>query len=356
MTEATVTIPFPDDWHVHLRDDHMLSAVVEYSARRYRCAMVMPNLRPPVTSTAMARDYRSRIVARAENLGIEGFDPRMTLFATADLDLEDLRSGVQDGVITAVKFYPPGATTNSDQAKGSLGSMMAVLECIADLGIRLLVHAESTDPAIDIFSREAAFLETDLAPICRQLPDLGVTVEHISTRAGVDFVEAHPQTVASITPHHLARERSDLLAHGMEPDLFCKPIINSADDQQALIAAATSTSPRFFLGTDSAPHPTTAKYKPKAAAGIFNAPYGLEVTAEVFHKAGRLENLGAFVSTNGAAIYGVQPSEVRLTLERSDEPTEPEAHSLRTESGDEVIFFGTEEAAFWRVTTASSSG
>jgi len=350
MTNASVTIPFPDDWHVHLRDDHMLSAVVEYSARRYRCAMVMPNLRPPVTSTTMARDYRDRIMTRAQSLGLTDFQPRMTLFASADLDLEDLRAGVRDGVVTAVKFYPPGATTNSDQAKGSLGSMMALLECIADLGIRLLVHAESTDPAIDIFSREAAFLETDLAPICSQLPDLGVTVEHISTRAGVEFVEAHPQTVASITPHHLARERTDLLAHGMEPDLFCKPIINSADDQQALIAAATSTSTRFFLGTDSAPHPTTAKYKPKAAAGIFNAPYGLEVTAEVFHQAAALDRLANFVSLNGASVYGVEPSTRQLQLTRLTTPQPIPQETLITESGDEVVFFGTDEAAWWSIT------
>lgn len=347
---ASVTIPFPDDWHVHLRDDHMLSAVVEYTARRYRCAMVMPNLRPPVTSAAQAREYRDRIMERAAGPYAADFQPCMTLFASADLDLDDLRAGVGDGVITAVKFYPPGATTNSDQAKGTLASMGALLECIAELGIRLLVHAESTDPDIDIFSREAAFLETDLAPVCERLPELGVTVEHISTRAGVDFVDAHPQTVASITPHHLARERSDLLAHGMEPDLFCKPIINSADDRAALVTAATSTSTRFFLGTDSAPHPTTAKYKPKAAAGIFNAPYGLEVTAEVFHQAGALDRLANFVSLNGAAVYGVEPSERQLQLTRLAEPQPIPQDTLTTESGDDVVFFGTDEAAWWTIT------
>jgi len=343
-----VTIPQPDDWHVHLRDDEMLSAVLAYSAQRYRHAIVMPNLRPPITSTAQATEYLQRIQARLPPDAT--FQPWMTLFATPDLDLDDLRNGVKSGVVKAVKFYPPGATTNSDQAKGTLASMEKLFETLIDVEARLLVHAESTDPAVDIFDREAAFLERQLAPAMAAFPELAVTVEHVSTRAGVDFVRSHPGTAATITPHHLARERSDLLASGMEPDLFCKPVINSADDKQALVEAATSGESKFFLGTDSAPHPTTAKYRPKAAAGIFNAPYGLEVTAEVFHQSNKLENLAAFVSTNGATVYGVDPSEVSLTLERSDEASEPEAHSLRTESGDEVIFFGTEEAAFWTVT------
>lgn len=326
----------------------MLAAVVGHTALRYRNALVMPNLRPPLTTVAMAEAYRQRILDRIPEGG-ERFMPLMTLFVSADIDLDDLRSGHEAGTVKAVKFYPPGATTNSDQAKGALGDYGELFETLVELDMRLLVHAESTDQTVDIFAREAAFLERQLAPVCAAHPDLAVTVEHVSTRAGVDFVAAHPQAVASITPHHLARERSDLLAGGMEPDLFCKPVINSADDRDALVAAATSGDASFFMGTDSAPHPTTAKYRPKAAAGIFNAPYGLEVVAEVFHQADALPHLAGFVSLNGAAVYGYEPADERLFLERGDFGA-PEAESLITESGDEVVFFGTEEAARWRIT------
>lgn len=347
MAPAELTMPQPDDWHVHLRDDDMLSAVVQYSARRYRHAIVMPNLRPPISSTADAEQYRQRILDRLP--AGSTFDPWMTLFASADLDLADLRAGAEAGIVRAVKFYPAGATTNSDQAAGSLASMGPLLETLSELKMRLLVHAESTDPTVDIFDREAAFLDRQLAPVTEDHPELLVTVEHVSTCAGIEFVQDIPNTAASITPHHLARHRNDLLAHGMEPDLFCKPVINTAADQQALIAAATSGDRRFFLGTDSAPHPTTAKYRSPVAAGIFNAPYGLEVTAEVFHQAGRLDRLAAFAAFNGAAVYGVEPATTQITLTRSDEPVDGAETILTTESGDDVIFFGADEARFWTI-------
>lgn len=344
---ASIDIPRPDDWHVHLRDDELLAAVVQYSAQRYRYAMVMPNLRPPIVSAAQADAYRQRILDRIPGEHAH-FIPLMTLFVSPALDLDDLRRGVTAGVVKAVKYYPAGATTNADQAEGALADYDDLFAALVDLDVRLLVHAESTDPTVDLFDREQVFLERELAPVCARHPELGVTVEHISTRAGVAFVEAHPQAVASITPHHLARDRGHLLADGMRPDLYCKPVINSGADRAALVAAATSGSPDFFLGTDSAPHPTTAKYGPKVAAGVFNAPYGLEVVAEVFHGAGHLDRLAGFVSHHGAAVYGVPPAEQQVRLTRSQQGEVP-ADRLRTESGQEVVFFGVDEAARWTV-------
>jgi dihydroorotase len=344
-----IEIPRPDDWHVHLRDDDMLAAVVGYTARRYRYAMVMPNLATPVVSTAQAAAYRARIMHHAP-ADAPDFRPVMALYCSPDLDLADLRWGVREGIVKAVKYYPAGATTNSEQGGTGLANFMKLFEVLAELEVPLLVHAEATDPSIDIFDREAAFLESELAPLCDRLPQLAVTVEHVSTAAGIEFVRSHSQAVASITPHHLARERSHLLADGMRPDLYCKPVINSATDRGALVAAATSGAQDFFLGTDSAPHPSTAKYGPKAKAGVFNAAYGLEVVADVFANAGALDQLPSFVSHNGAAAYGVEPATDRLCLR--SEPIDPDlATSFATAGGDEVVLFGIEEATRWSVST-----
>ena len=344
---TSVVIPQPDDWHVHLRNDAMLEAVVGYTARRFRYAMVMPNLVPPIISTATATTYRDQILAAAPDDATD-FRPVMAVYCSPDVDPADLRSGIEQGVIAAVKYYPAGATTNSEAGGTSLKAFSALYEVLIETGSRLLVHAEATDPTIDIFDREAAFLTDQLAPLCAAYPDLAVTVEHVSTRAGVDFVAAHPQAAATITPHHLARERSDLLAHGMKPDLYCKPVINSADDRNALVAAATSGDTDFMLGTDSAPHPTTAKYGPTAKAGVFNAAYGLEVVADVFAANDALDNLAAFVSTNGCEVYGVEaPTEtITLTAEKVDVEV---ATSLSTANGDKVVLFGAEEATRWTV-------
>lgn len=342
---TSIRIPRPDDWHVHLRDDEMLDAVVGYTERRFRYAMVMPNLVPPITNTAAAVAYRSKILERAS--GNYDFRPLIALYCSPEVDHADLRAGIDDAVIGGVKYYPAGATTNSEAGGTGLAQFMDLFETIAEAGSRLLVHAESTRPEVDIFDREEAFLVDELAAVCEALPELKVTVEHVSTAAGVDFVREHPQTAATVTPHHLARHRGDLLASGMKPDLYCKPVINSPTDQVALVAAATSGNPAFCLGTDSAPHPTTAKYGPVAKAGVFNAAYGLEVVADVFDKAGALAHLAAFCSTNGCEIYGVEPPSEAITLTKQT-GVEPEA-SLTTKAGDEVVLFGTEEAAHWSV-------
>ncbi len=344
-----IEIPMPDDWHVHLRDDEMLEAVVGYTALRFRYAMVMPNLVPPITDTAAAAAYRARILEHAP-AGAPDFRPLIAMYCSPLIDVADLRVGIDDGVVAAVKYYPAGATTNSEAGGTGLMQFMDLFEVLADMGVRLLVHAEDPDPEVDIFAREAAFLERELAPLCERIPELAVTVEHVSTAAGVAFVSDHPQAAGTITPHHLARERSDLLADGMRPDLYCKPVINSARDRDALIAVATSADPAFMLGTDSAPHPTTAKYGPKAKAGVFNAAYGLEVVADVFDRAGTLDNLPLFVSGNGLAVYDVEPPHHRLRLTKSSVESE-RATSLSTRTGDEVVLFGADEAARWQVTT-----
>ncbi|RZV41196.1 MAG: dihydroorotase [Acidimicrobiales bacterium] len=342
-----IEIPQPDDWHVHLRDDDMLQAVVGYTARRFRYAMVMPNLATPVVSTAAATAYLDRIRAATPSDALD-FRPVMTLYCSSAIDPGDLRAGIEKGLIAAVKYYPAGATTNSAAGGSSMADFMPIYETLVETGARLLVHAESTDPAIDIFAREEAFLVDQLAPLCARIPELAVTVEHISTSAGADFVREHPNTAATITPHHLARERSDLLADGMRPDLYCKPVINSASDRDALLGFATSGDPNVFLGTDSAPHPTSAKYGPKAKAGVFNAAYGLEVVAETFHQLDALDQLAAFVSTNGCAVYGVEPPEHTLHLTREAVDAD-RATELHTASGDTVVLFGTDEASLWTV-------
>lgn len=351
MTEVRLELARPDDWHVHLRDDEMLAAVVDHSARWFRKALVMPNLTPPITSAAQAVAYRERIL-QAVTLDAPGFDPVMSLYLTADLTPEEVTVAWNEGAIGGIKFYPAGATTNSDAGGTSLLQFAPVLETMASLGVPLLVHAESTDPALDIFDREAAFLVDEVAPVLERMPELSVTVEHISTSTGIDMVRQFDQAYGSITPHHLTCDRSDILANGLRPELYCKPVINSAEHRRALVAAATSGDPKFFLGTDSAPHPLSAKEARVAKAGIFNAPYALEVVAELFFVEDTLDVFEAFVSGNGAARYGCEPASDRIVMERV-EPTDPPADTLETAAGDVVRLFGVAEAARWRITAAS---
>ncbi len=348
MSESiSLQIDAPDDWHVHLRDDEMLEAVAPYTANAFRHALIMPNLVPPVTSTALAAAYRNRILTAAGPDARTDFTPMMALYLNDDLDTADLLAGAADGIVFGAKFYPAGATTNSAAGGTSLLDYRATLEAMAGAGIPLLVHAESTDPDIDIFDREAVFIDQQMFPVIEQIPELRVTVEHISTRAGLEIVQDHPQVGGSITPHHLTCDRSDLLANGMRPDLYCKPVINSRDERIAIAAAATSGDPSFFYGTDSAPHPLSKKEAAKVAAGIFNAPYAIEVVAELFHEMGALDELEAFVSHHGVDHYGLEraTAKVRLTRRVVDE-LEP-AESMRTAGGTEVRIFGADAARRW---------
>jgi dihydroorotase len=350
---VVVDIAAPDDWHVHLRDDDLLATVAPITARSFRFALVMPNLVPPICRADAADAYRRRILDRVGPDARADFTPIMALYLNDDLDLTDFEHGVDAGIVHAAKYYPAGATTNSERGGAALDDYRPVLERMAERGIPLLVHAESTDPDIDIFDRERHFLDTQLAPLLAALPGLRVTVEHLSTRAGVELVQASSSVRGTITPHHLLCDRSDLLANGLRPDLYCKPIINSHDDREALIAAATSGSEQFFLGTDSAPHPASDKYGPTAKPGIFNAPFALPVVAEVFHAAGAMNQLEGFTSLHGCRFYGFEPAKSRIRLTRTeavsaavgDEPPD----TITTAEGRTVRIFGVAEARRWRV-------
>ncbi len=349
MTDDTVMLEIaaPDDWHVHLRDDEMLSAVTPYTANVFRHAVVMPNINPPVTSTQAAASYRARVLAAAGPDARPDFTPMMVLYLNYQIIVDDLLAGAADGIVFGAKYYPAGATTNSAAGGNDLLAFSPVLEAMAGAGIPLLVHAESTDPSLDIFDREADFIERQLLPVVERIPELRVTVEHISTRAGLDIVKDHPQVGGSITPHHLTCDRSDLLANGMRPHLYCKPVINSREERMAIAEAATSGNPSFFFGTDSAPHPLSKKEAEKVAAGIFNAPYALEVVAELFFEMGCLDRLEGFVSHHGADHYGVgrSPAKIRLTRRADSEIDPPEA--MFTADGTEVRIFGADAARRW---------
>lgn len=345
----TITIPRPDDWHVHLREGDMLHAVIGYTSRRFRYAMVMPNLSTPVATTEQASTYLAQIreVTPSDS---PDFRPLMTLYCSDQLHAQDLIQGHREGIVKAVKYYPAGATTNSQSGGTAMMDYSHIFETMEANNIPLLVHAESTDHTVDIFDREAVFLERELALVCERFPALKATVEHISTSEGIDFVNAHPQVGGSITPHHLSRNRSDMISPAFHADLFCKPVINSEKDRLTLVETAISGNPSFFLGTDSAPHPTHAKYGKDAKAGIFNAAYGLEVIAEIFAAENKLENLAAFTSVNGSIFYGYEPSQENISLHRSSIDPEKATH-ISTENGNQVVLFGAEEASQWTIST-----
>lgn len=333
----------------------MLKTVIGFTASVFRCALVMPNLDPPIQSGAQARAYRHRILEAAGETANADFNPLMTVYFS-DLGAEDLLRSYEDGDVFAVKYYPAGATTNSDSGGVNLLDSYPLLEALAAMQIPLLVHAESVDPTLDVFAREEAFLESQLQPVCEALPELRITVEHLSTRYGVDFVEGHATLAATITPHHLARDRSDLLSDGLRPDLYCKPVLNSADDRMALVGAATSGSHQFFLGTDSAPHPYTDKSAIGGLPGVFNVPNALAVVAEVFYAAGALDRLEAFTSVNGARRYGYPAASRLLSLKRrTEERSGSPIRELSTPNGSVVSVFGASEAGHWEIGPHSPS-
>jgi len=312
----TLTLHRPDDWHLHLRDGAMLAAVLPDSAAIMGRAVVMPNLVPPVVTTAQAAAYRERI--RSLLPPDSRFEPLMTVYLTDQSDPQDIEAGYVDGVLSAVKLYPAGATTNSDAGVTTLGRVGRVLERLERLGMPLLVHGEVTDPDIDIFDREAVFLDRVLAPLLARHPALRVVVEHATTSQAVDFVRAHPGRVGcTVTPQHLLLNRNDLLVGGIKPHLYCLPVLKRAAHQQALIAAVTSGEPGFFLGTDSAPHTVHRKETAVGCAGCYSAPIALQLYAQVFDQAHALDKLDAFASLNGPAFYGLPANRDTVTLERA---------------------------------------
>ena len=343
MVES-LTIRRPDDWHLHFRDGDTMRAVVPHTARQFARAIVMPNLAPPVTTTALAAAYRERIMDAVPD-GVE-FTPLMTAYLTDESDADDLAAGHADGVLTAAKLYPAGATTNSAQGVTDVANVMGVLERMAEIGMPLCVHGEVTTPDIDIFDREAVFIDRILQPLVDRLPNLRVIFEHITTMQAVSFVEsAGPNVAATITPQHLHINRNDILVGGIRPHMYCLPVAKREQHRLALRGAATSGSAKYFLGTDSAPHHRHAKESDCGCAGIFNAPFALESYVQVFEDEGALEHFEAFASLNGPAFYRLAPNEERITLKRMpvDVPAE-------VEGGDAaVVPFHAGETLNWRL-------
>jgi dihydroorotase len=303
----------PDDWHLHLRDGAGMADVVPHSARRFARAIVMPNLVPPVTTNQHAVSYRERIVAAVPE-GLD-FDPLMTLYLTDNTTAEEIRLADEAESVVAVKLYPAGATTNSESGVTDLDRVMPVLEEMSALGLPLLVHGETTDEAVDVFDRERDFLDTVLDPLMRRVPGLKLVVEHITTADAVDWVlHAPPQVAATITVHHLLLDRNAIFAGGLSPHHYCLPVLKRRQHQEALLWAATSGNPRFFLGTDSAPHSRRSKEAPRGCAGIFTAHAAIELYAEAFESVGALDKLEGFASHFGADYYGLPRNHDHLKL------------------------------------------
>jgi len=343
MTD-TITLSRPDDWHVHLRDGAMMAAVVGFTARPFARAIVMPNLAPPVTTIDAALTYRERICA-ALPAGAD-FTPLMTCYLTDATDPEEVARGHREGVFTAVKFYPAHATTNSAQGVTDLARVMPILERMAAIGMPLLIHGEATDPEIDVFDREAVFINRVLDPLRLRLPELRIALEHITTAEAVEYVgTSGPNLAATITAHHLIINRNALFQGGIRPHLYCLPIAKRERHRQALRRAATSGSRRFFLGTDSAPHAVPTKETACGCAGIFTAPTALELYAEVFEEEAALDRLERFASLNGPEFYRMAVNQSRVTLRR-----EPCVVPQRIGEGSSaVVPFRAGEALRWRL-------
>lgn len=325
-----IEITRPDDWHLHVRDGAALRAVVPDTARIFARAIIMPNLQPPVTEVAHADAYRERI--RAATPEDSGFEPLMTLYLTDRSDPELVRAAAESAFIHAFKLYPAGATTNSDSGVTAIENVYPALEAMAETGLPLLVHGEVTQPEVDFFDREKIFIERVLEPIVSRFPNLKLVFEHITTRQAVAFVNAAgPNVAATITVHHLLENRNALFAGGLRPHHFCLPVLKREEDRQALVQAATSGSPKYFLGTDSAPHPRGAKESACGCAGIYTAHGALELYAEVFDQAGALDRLEGFAAHHGADFYGLPRNTGRVRLERSEVPV-AESRSLGEES------------------------
>ena len=331
-----ITIKRPDDWHLHLRDGGMLKAVLPESARHFARALIMPNLVPPVATGAQAAAYRDRIAA-ATPAG-SGFEPLMTLYMTEATDPDDVAEAFASGLIAAVKLYPAGATTNSDSGVRDMDRIRPVLERMAEIGLPLCVHGEVADPRVDIFDREAVFLERVLDPLRRATPGLRVVLEHVTTKDGVDYVRSCDSGVgATITAHHLVINRNHLLAGGIRPHYYCLPVAKRETHRLALREAAASGDPRFFLGTDSAPHTDDRKQSACGCAGCFTATNALSVVAAALEQDGALERLEGFASLHGPAFYGLPANAQTVTLEKGAEPVGfPER--IETDEGPVTVF------------------
>ncbi|HET7757810.1 MAG TPA: dihydroorotase [Steroidobacteraceae bacterium] len=349
-TSAALVIRRPDDWHLHLRDAAALRAVLPFSAERFARALVMPNLVPPVTTTAQALAYRERIRA-ALPAGLE-FQPLMTLYLTDDTPVAEVDRARASGAVHGFKLYPAGATTHSAAGVTDLERIAPVLARMAETGVVLEVHGEVTDPQVDVFDREARFIERVLAPLSERFPRLRIVLEHVTTRAAVDFVlAARPGVAATVTPQHLLLNRNALLAGGLRPHHYCAPVLKREDDRAALLAAVTGGSTRFFLGTDSAPHARREKEAACGCAGVFCAHAGLELYAEAFEAAGALGRLEGFASLHGADFYGLARNAATVTLVK--EPWQVPAHYPF--GADELVPLRAGEAIGWRLAARAAA-
>lgn len=342
MASQTLTIRKPDDWHVHLRDGEMLRAVAPYTARQFTRAIVMPNLAPPITTSEEAANYRERII---EACG-PGFTPLMTSYLTDETLPDEIARGFEEGIWIAAKLYPAGATTNSASGVTDVRNIYPTLTRMEKIGMVLCVHGEVTDPDIDVFDREAVFIERILSPLTRDFPALKVVLEHITTAEAVDFVAGNgPNVGATVTPQHLLINRNAIFAGGLRPHSYCLPVAKRERHRLAVRKAATSGAPNIFLGTDSAPHARQAKESGCGCAGIFNAPFALESYAGVFEAEGALDRLEAFASVNGPGFYGLPLNEGVVILER----TQVEVPEQIEMGAIELVPFHAGEALGWRL-------
>ena len=339
-----LTLTRPDDWHLHVRDGDALAAVIPHTARQFARAIIMPNLQPPVTTTAQALAYRQRILA-ALPAGAD-FAPLMTLYLTDNTSAAEVSRAKDSGQVFAFKYYPAGATTNSDAGVTDISKTWHTLEAMQEAGMPLLLHAEVTDPDVDVFDREAVFIDTLLEPLTVRFPGLKVVLEHATTRQGIEFVRSAPDTVAAtITAHHLLLNRNAMFRNGLQPHAYCLPVLKREAHRKVLLEAATSGSNKFFLGTDSAPHAKQRKEASCGCAGIYTAHAALELYAEAFEAAGALDRLEGFASYFGPDFYGLPRNTQTITLEKSDW-TVADSYPL----GDStVVPMRAAETLHWRV-------
>ena len=350
MPSSSLTLTRPDDWHVHLRDGPQLRAVAGATAQVFGRAIVMPNLQPPVTTTEAARAYRQRI--RDALPRDSEFEPLMTLYLTDGTSAEEVKRARQSGIVHAIKYYPAGATTHSESGVTALTRVHGALAAMERHGVVLSIHGEVTDPAVDVFDRERVFLDRELSSIVRDFPGLRIVLEHITTRDAAAFVrESSAAIAATITPQHLLYSRNALFAGGLRPHLYCLPVLKRERHREALVAAATSGNPKFFLGTDSAPHARGAKVNACGCAGCYSAPIALQLYAEAFEDAGALDRLEAFASFHGASFYGLPRNRGTVRLQRVDWRV-PDSLPF----GDDVIVpLRAGEALRWRVDDSAST-
>jgi len=352
MTQQ-LTIRQPDDWHLHLRDGVMMESVVGASARHFRRAIVMPNLVPPVVTEKDAIAYAERINKAAGKFAADHhFTPLMTLYLTEQTQASDVVSAAANGVITAVKLYPAGATTNSASGVSSVDKVMPVLEAMAEHDIVLCMHGEVTRGDVDIFDREKVFIDDVLTPLRERLPELRIVLEHVTTKNGVQFVQSQTSnTAATITPHHLILNRNHMLVGGIRPHYYCLPILKRRDHQSALLSAATDGDSRFFLGTDSAPHTANTKENACGCAGVFNAPNTMSALAQTFDDCEALDRLEGFVSVHGPTFYKLPLNETRMTLIKQEEPVVFEEKV--TAGAEHVVVFDPAQPLYWQVASIS---